>query len=245
MPHIIGVIQGRMGSTRLPGKLLAPIAGRPILEVLVERIRPARVDEWWLATTDEPVDQVTEAWGASLGLDVLRGDPDDVLSRFVQIAEARRPEWVVRLTADNPFVDAAVVDRLVDVGDAAPDADVVSEPAPRRLPLGYVPELVRASAIVSVASREIAPHHRAHVTSALREAGRDAPLPLPPEWPRRPDWRWTVDTPEDLAMADAAFRAFAGAWATIDYAAMVEVLDERPEIAERNASVSQKGVAEG
>jgi spore coat polysaccharide biosynthesis protein SpsF len=244
MPQVIGVIQGRMGSTRLPGKLLAPLNGRPLLSVLVERTRAARVDEWWFATSTDAHDEIAAAWGDALGLRVLRGDPEDVLSRFATIAADRRPEWVVRLTADNPFVDAGIVDRLVAATPGA-SADHVGAPVDSPLPLGYVPEVVRGPVLLEMAAASLPPHHRAHVTSALRDAGRTAGMELPRDWPARPEWRWTVDTAADLAMADAAFRAFGTAWAHADYPAMVAVLDQRPDIVERNAAIRQKGVAEG
>src|SRR5262245_53254590 len=101
----IGIIQARLGSSRLPGKILCPLAGRPLLEVLVKRLATARLDEWWLATTTDPVDELTADWGEALGLRVWRGSVDDVLSRFTAIIESSRPDWVFRVTADNPFTD--------------------------------------------------------------------------------------------------------------------------------------------
>ena len=140
---IVGIIQARMASTRLPGKILAPIAGVPLLQVIVERVQAAAVDEWWIATTDTPSDDVTAAWGEAMGVRVLRGDPDDVLSRFARIASERRPDWIVRLTADNPYVDASIVDLLLAAGPTT-IRDHLTEAEPRRMPLGYVPEIVRA-----------------------------------------------------------------------------------------------------
>ena len=72
-----------MGSERLPGKILAPLEGRSILSLLVDRLRAARVNEWWLATSDDSADDVTEAWGFELGLRVFRGHPTEVLSSYV------------------------------------------------------------------------------------------------------------------------------------------------------------------
>lgn len=246
VPPVLGVIQARMGSTRLPGKLLAPLAGRPLLEWIVHRVRPARVDGWWLATTSNIEDDVAAEWGTALGLDVLRGDPDDVLSRFVSIARQERPEWLVRLTADNPFVDAVVVDELVHAAEhvPAPVQHVVPR-EPRSLPLGYAPEVVRAEALLILESEVLPPYHRAHVTSAIRERGGSAYWDPPAGWPRRPDWRWTVDTGDDLAMADAAFRAFGSAASSIDYPAMVDRLDRMPEITSRNAMVLQREPRDG
>jgi spore coat polysaccharide biosynthesis protein SpsF len=245
MPQVIGVIQGRMGSTRLPGKLLAPLNGLPLLKVLVERIRAANVDEWWLATTRDAQDDVSEAWGEALGLHVLRGDPEDVLSRFATIAADRRPDWVVRVTADDPFVDAGIVDLLVAAALRGDVADHIGAAPESGLPLGYVPEAVRAAALLELASSDLAPHDRAHVTSALTAAGRTTGPDVPAQWPRRPDWRWTIDTATDLSMADAAFRALGPDWPRCDYPAIVAILDRHPEIVGRNAAVRQKPVADG
>ncbi len=268
MGGTIGIIQARMGSERLPGKILAPLAGRPVLGLLVDRIRRARVDEWWLATSSDPADDVTEAWGFELGLRVFRGHPTDVLSRFVAIGEEARADWMIRATADNPFLDAPVVDRLIearDHDDQAKQADAIrlegglplsfdSDPTrcadvrrSPRLPIGYGVELVRRRALVA-AQQEIPanePHHRVHVTSWLYARARVHSLPTPPEWPDRPDWRWTLDTYEDLAMARSAFRAFGPNADTIDYPAMVAKLDAHPEIVAMNRHISQKRLEEG
>ena len=113
MAKTVGIIQARMRSERLPGKILAPLCGRPLLALLATRITRARVDEWWLATSSDPADDVTEAWGFELGLRVYRGHATDVLSRFVAVADEARAEWLVRVTADNPFLDAPLIDALV------------------------------------------------------------------------------------------------------------------------------------
>ena len=246
MPKFIGVIQARMSSTRLPGKLLGPVAGRPLIAVLFDRVRDARVDEWWMATTDERTDDVTAAWGVAMGLEVFRGDREDVLSRFAEIAVLRRPDWIVRLTADNPFVDAGIIDALVGGAEtAAQTIQHVGEGHARQLPLGFVPEVVRGDAIITLNRLDLPAHDRAHVTSRIREGPASQAAAIDPSWPRRPAWRWTVDTPADLAMADAAFRAFGSTGASIDYRGMVARLDACPEITAMNADVRQKDVVHG
>ena len=244
-PRVIGVIQGRMGSSRLPGKLLAPLAGRPMLSVIAARARGSRVDEWWLATSRDPSDDVAAMWARTLGLRVFRGDRDDVLSRFAAIIDLRRPDWILRLTGDNPFVDADIVDRLIAAVVTDPGVDHVGEGEERSLPLGYVPEIARAAAVSELASSALPQHHRAHVTSAIRESGRSVALPMPVDWPARPWWRWTVDTEADHRMAAAAFHQLADRWGTADYPTLVHVLDQHPEIAEANATVQQKAEEDG
>jgi spore coat polysaccharide biosynthesis protein SpsF len=106
MGKTVAIIQARMRSERLPGKILSPLCGRPLLALLATRTARARVDEWWLATSSDPADDVTEAWGFELGLRVYRGHATDVLSRFLAVADETGADWLFRLTADNPFVDA-------------------------------------------------------------------------------------------------------------------------------------------
>jgi spore coat polysaccharide biosynthesis protein SpsF (cytidylyltransferase family) len=114
-------------------------------------------------------------------------------------------------------------------------------------PLGYGVELVRTSALVAASAAIPAsePHHRVHVTSWLSLHGRIGTVALPADWPLRPTWRWTIDTYEDLAMARSAFRLFGSEAATIDYPAMVRLLDGVPEIAAMNEHIVQKKLEEG
>jgi len=243
---VVGVIQARLGSTRLPAKILAPLAGRPLLELLVRRLAGARVDEWWLATTRDASDQVTAAWGRALGLRVHRGPVEDVLARFTAIIRDRRPRWIVRVTADDPFTDAGAVDWLLEARDGgAKGADLIH--GGPGLPLGYAPQLARAGAVLEAEERIPAdePFHRAHVLSWLNARGRGVAVDPPEDWPRRPDWRWTVDTPEDLAMAEAAFARLGPAAVDASYGRIVRSLDAEPAIPATNAHVAQRALCEG
>ncbi len=253
MAKTVGIIQARMRSERLPGKILSPLCGRPLLALIATRLARARVDEWWLATTSDPADDVTEAWGFELGLRVYRGHATDVLSRFLSVADETGADWLVRVTADNPFVDAPLVDALVCARDELADAKTEEASAAEILrprggrPVGYGVELVQTLALrrASAAIPANQFHHRVHVTSWLSSHGRIESVALPPDWPERSAWRWTVDTYEDLAMARSAFRLFGSEAATIDYPAMVRLLDGVPEIAEMNEHIVQKKLEEG
>jgi spore coat polysaccharide biosynthesis protein SpsF len=263
----IGIIQARMGSERLPGKILAPLAGRPMLDQLFARIGRSRIQEWWLATTSQPCDDVTEAWGFEMGVRVYRGHPTNVLSRFVAIGKETGADWIVRVAASNPFLDAAVVDTLLDARDStqeAKQADLLqhcsglpiddeqadpsapSVPSPA-LPMGQGVQLVRREALERAAN-EIPgdqKHHRVHVTSWLTTHGAVYDVPTPRAWPDRGDWRWTVDTYEDLAMARSAFRLFGLEASSVDYPAIVTCLDRHPEITSMNSHVTPKPLEEG
>ena len=249
MGRTIGIVQARAASTRLPGKVLAPLAGTTVLGTLVRRAAPARVDEWWLATTDQPEDDATAAEGHRLGVRIYRGLVDDVLSRFTAIVREARAQTVVRLTADDPYTDGVVIDLLLrSLERASPSVALVGDEPPERvLPLGYVPEAIRAEALVEAEAAIGAGEtwHRTHVTSWPRKRALAMALDIPPGWPARPGWRWTVDTAEDLEAARAAFALFGERWSAISYPEMAVILDAHPEVMARNAGVRQKAVDEG
>lgn len=242
-----GIIQARMGSERLPGKILAPLVGsKSLLEVLVTRLHSSSMP-WWLATTREPSDDVTATVGKALGLQVYRGNDWDVLSRFAKIIKLSGAEFFVRVTADNPFTHGSIVDQVLESLLSADNqmACVRVVGTERRFPLGFVPEAVRSSDLLELEESIRNPQsvHRTHVTSAFP----DTRIHFfdKPGLPARPEWRWTVDTALDLDMARASFRLFQDSWHNIDYADMVEVLDRRPDIATMNARVEQKSIADG
>jgi len=246
--NAVGIIQARMGSTRLRGKILAPLIDQqPLLAVLVKRLLSAPID-WWLATTHLPEDDLTEAWGDDFGIRTHRGDVVDVLSRFVSVVRATEPDWVVRITADDPFTDGDIVMRMLGKARRAKGeiALITETPESRRLPLGYTPQVIRGDALLHIADAipEDRPYHRTHVTSYVSAQHRleyAAESTMPP----RPAWRWTVDTADDLAMARAAFSVFGADWSDIGYGAMVRLLDARPEVIGLNAHVDQKIIQDG
>lgn len=245
--HAVGIIQARLSSTRLPGKILAPVAGRTaLLDVLVRRVRSSGIP-WWLATTDLPSDDVTAAWGDALGLEVFRGSERDVLSRFTGVIERTGADVVVRVTADNPFTDGATVRRLLDILRGADDATlgIRGGGEPRQFPLGFVPEVVRAAALLELDTSivDVASAHRTHVTSAI---DKDALLTYSDaSLPSRARWRWTIDTATDLAMARRAFDVAGDGWPDLSYVGFVAALDARPDITSMNEQVPQKAVEDG
>jgi spore coat polysaccharide biosynthesis protein SpsF len=190
------VLLARHASTRLPGKALAEIAGRPLLAHCLGRLVAAAVGPVVLATTERSEDDALVAVAAGLGVPAHRGSERDVLARTAEAAEAHGLDIVLRATGDNPAVDptnpARVVRRLV-----AERADYVCE---RGLPLGAGVEAVSAAALVRCAHQADDARDREHVTTFItrhtdrfRVAWADAPDII-----RWPELRLTVDTPYDL-----------------------------------------------
>ncbi|HEX4535049.1 MAG TPA: NTP transferase domain-containing protein, partial [Rhizomicrobium sp.] len=112
--RIVAVIQARMGSTRLPGKVLKPIAGKPLLWHVVHRLKKSSlIEQIAIATSVNPLDDAIVEFGREHGIPVVRGPEDDVLARFACAAEALDADIIVRVSSDAPFIDAGFVDHLL------------------------------------------------------------------------------------------------------------------------------------
>lgn len=200
------VLQARMGSARLPGKVLASIAGRSILARAVERLRVRSGLTVIVATTTNAEDDRIELEAGRLGAPIFRGPADDVLRRYVQVATEWRLTAVVRATADNPAVDPDGPTRTLALLERT-GADHVVE---HGLPIGGAVEAVSVSALRRAAELATDAYDREHVTPLIRRDERFLALPaLAPAGVRCPGLRLTVDTAADLAFVRRVF-AYAG-----------------------------------
>jgi len=195
----VAVIQARYGSTRFPGKVLATLVDRPMLAHVIDRVsRAASVDEVVVATTEDAADDAVAALAARCGAGVTRGPVDDVLTRYVLAARQHAADVVVRITADCPLVDPAVIDAVVQAR-ADQDVEYASNVEPWTYPDGYDVEVLTSACLEQLDSDALLPHEREHVTAHVREHPdeyRVASLAAEHDL----SWiRLTVDVPEDLA----------------------------------------------
>lgn len=202
-PAVPVVLQARMGSHRLPGKVLADLDGRPLLEWCIRRLRASVSGPVVLATTTLPADDRLEALADRLGVATVRGPEDDVLQRFALAADYLNARFFIRATADNPAVDIDAPGRVMDAMTAAGADHVVEE----GLPIGAAVEAVRTAALYQALAQTRNPYDREHVTPFLyRTPNRFLAIrPQAPAGLRRPDVRLTVDTAHDLAFVRAVF----------------------------------------
>ena len=197
---ILALVQARLSSTRLPGKVLLPLAGAPLLLRQIERVaRARRLDQIVVATSQDATDDpLVEALGRA-GITVHRGPLADVLARFVGALETWPADHVVRLTGDCPLIDAEVIDATVDL-HLAQNADYThNRYDPSGYPKGQDVEVISAAALRRTAREDHTPEAREHVTWAVRNAPdryRVARLDPPVD---EGQVRWTVDTADDYA----------------------------------------------
>ncbi|HEX9780163.1 MAG TPA: glycosyltransferase family protein [bacterium] len=240
--RVVAVIQARMGSARLPGKVLKDLAGEPMLARVVARTaRAARVDGVCVATTLAPQDDPVAALCASRGWTCVRGSEADVLDRYYQAALALRASAVVRVTADCPMIDPGVIDLVVREFRRSGAADYASNILPpRTFPRGLDTEVIAAGALRRAWEEDRDPAWREHVTPYIwRHPERFTLVPV-----RLGDdhsgHRWTVDTADDLELLRRIYGHFGRD--TFEWRDVLEVLAAHPDWSRLNAHVAQKPV---
>jgi spore coat polysaccharide biosynthesis protein SpsF len=197
----LAILQARMTSSRLPGKVMAPVLGEPMIGRQVERLRRARrIDSLMVATSLHESDDGLATYCESLDLEVFRGPLDDVLERY-RGALARHPQAraVVRLTADCPLADPDLIDRVIDHHHAQ-GADYTSNTlGTRTYPHGLDTEVIRSEVLFEAAERAIDPYEREHVTPYIYRRPETYRLAGVSRDRSQAALRWTVDLPADLA----------------------------------------------
>jgi spore coat polysaccharide biosynthesis protein SpsF len=232
-----------MESTRLPGKVLADLAGQPVLRRVWERLTVASsLDDVVLALPDTAANDGLADACTSWGARVFRGSLDDVLTRYLEAAADADADVVVRVTSDCPFADPGVVDAVVEKLLADRSTDYASNNLHRDWPLGLDVEAVWLDALARAGVEATAPHDREHVTVFVYQHPRDFRLAhlAAPEWAHRPAYRLTVDEADDLTLARAIYRALG---ADCRARQVIEYLDANPQVAAINTHVPHKNVA--
>lgn len=234
---VVAVVQARMGSTRLPGKVLADIAGKPMLWYVIERVRRARtVDQVIVATSVAAGDDVLAEFCEKAGVAVFRGSEDDVLDRYYQAARVQGAGTVVRVTADCPFLDPGIIDRVV-ANYLEGGADYVTNTLERGFPEGVDTEVFSFGALERAWKEARRPSEREHVTPYLRTSGRFAVRSVGcKDGETLPELRLAVDEPEDLAFARAVYVLTAGT-SDVGLSELIKLLDKHPELPRLNRGI--------
>lgn len=235
--HII--VQARMGSTRLPGKVLMDLHGQPNLWHVIQRCRAAKkADDVIVATTDLAEDDVIATNCAAWGIPYSRGSSSDVLSRYHDAAKKFESGVIVRVTADCPFVDPAIIDLLID---ELGSADYATNIYLRDFPHGLDAEVVTRPALDAMQQEATLSFHREHVTPFIREHEERFTIhkvAMPPAY-RFPQFRLTLDTQEDYQLIRRIYAELHRPGTLVSVPGVLRWLLKNPDAAAINSKVRQ------
>jgi spore coat polysaccharide biosynthesis protein SpsF len=244
---IVAIIQARMTSSRLPGKVLIDIAGFPMLYHVIKRVFSAQmVDQIVVATTDDPADDQIEEFCNSINISCFRGHPFDVLDRYYQAASKFQADIIVRITADCPIMDPTLIDTLIQSFlDTGVDfgANRLPPPWKRTYPIGLDIEIARFEALEKAWQDAESQFEREHVMPYLYDQPGRFKILLAHHEPDYGEKRWTVDTPQDLELINLIFEHFSP---RIDFS-WLEVIDltkSNPDLEKINTGISAKNVVD-
>ena len=233
--RVVAIIQARMGSTRLPGKVIEKIGGKPLLEILVNRLKKSKyVDDVTIATTKNTEDDAIEILANDKGINCYRGSEEDVLERFVESSRIFRADVVVRVTGDNPLIDIDLVDTLINVHltnnlDYTYCLDT---------PLGVSAEIIESKVLEEISKKSELESEREHVTPYIRSHPKDYKVLKFYSNLRNQNIRLTVDTNEDLTLIKAIYQNL-GDLEDLKISEVVNFLKLNPEIYQINAGIEQ------
>jgi len=239
------LVQARMGSTRLPGKVLRPIAGKPLLAWQLERLGQVKraTGVAVLATTnplDDPLVDAVQAWGFS----VFRGDEANVLGRYTLGARHFGAQTLMRVCSDAPLIDPAQLDDLIAFFEAGQYDYAHNDGGPTRyLPLGLGAEILTQGALEIAFQNAAAPDALEHVTPYLYQNPQQFKLGTMTHEANHSQHRWTVDTPEDFDLISRLLTELAPQHPYFSMADVLDVLNAHPDWADLNAHVVQKTVS--
>lgn len=236
------IVQARMTSYRLPGKVLKTIQGKPLIGYLLERLaRCQRVDQVVVAATNNESDEPIEAFCRDTGVAIYRGDEHDVLRRYYHAAKEYQADVVVRVTADCPLLDPAVIDFGIETFEKTEGLCYLSNTVDRSYPRGMDTELFTFAALETAHKEATAPYEREHVTPYIVHhpeqfqlshfgSGREG-LSI---------HRWTVDEQNDFDLIRKILEALYPVKPEFTMDDVLELFEKHPEWIDINAHVNQK-----
>lgn len=239
---VAAIIQARMGSTRLPGKVLKKVLGKPLLEYQIERVLRAKsIDEVIIATTtnrrDNPIIQLCQ----QLSIPFYRGSEQNVLSRYYETAKQFNADKVVRLTSDCPIIDPEIIDRVVLYFlKNQHKYDFVANTLKRTYPRGMDTEVLSYEVLKKIHEQAIEKLYREHVTSYLYSHPDEFSLFNIEHERDESKYRLTVDTPEDFDLIEKIITTLYPMNKTFTLNDVIRLLEEKPVWATINSNIEQK-----
>lgn len=232
------IIQARTGSTRLPGKILLPLANMPMLWHVAMRCKKSKLANRVIVATstdtgDDPIEELCKQYG----IDYFRGDLEDVLNRFEQCANTFKLDAIVRITSDCPLIDPDIIDQSISMFNAHNDIDYVSNVLDRTFPRGLDCEVFSRTALDEAHTKATKQQEREHVTPWIVANKKTLVLTVDPTY--HGTFRLTVDENPDYLLIQKIYSIFYKQGEIIDTKTVIAYLNSHPELLE-NQSVIQK-----
>jgi spore coat polysaccharide biosynthesis protein SpsF len=230
------IIQARMGSSRLPGKVLMELEGKSILEHIINFLKFSKLtDKIIVATTTLKEDDAIEHLCTQLHIDYFRGSSDDVLNRFYECAKLFKGEIIVRITCDNPLIDPSLVDEAINICKNE-NCDYVSNMINETFPLGYLVEVLKFDILKKNNDEQHDDLIREHVTRHIRmnpDMYKIGEFSAPKDQ-QRPEWRLTIDYKNDYQLMKKIFKNLYDPQQFISYSNVINFLDNNLELLKIN-----------
>lgn len=235
------IIQARMGSTRLPGKVMKTLADKTVLAHVIERVQAFQnVQEIVVATTLEGKDDSIVEEAKRLGIMVYRGSESDVLSRYYEAALKAQAETVVRITSDCPLIDPEVSSLVIEEYFVNQECDYVSNTQERTYPRGLDTEVFSFASLATAQREAIQPHDREHVTPYIYNNPKFFSCRSVRNQGSIPEYRWTLDTPEDWELICRVYSALYQPGRLFSWREAATLMQENPEWISINSNIQQK-----
>lgn len=238
------IIQARMGSTRLSGKVMKEIKGKTILEHLVERVSQSKlIDEIVIATTTLEKDKIIEIEAQKCGVKVFKGSEDDVLSRYYHAAKENELDVIIRITSDCPLFDPFVMDKVIQKylsGDFEIVSNASSDPSQRTFPRGLDTEVFSFKVLENAFFQAKEKYQREHVTPFIYENSQKVSY-----FKNDVDYsnyRWTLDTDEDLVLITAVYDRLYHGKHDFFLPETIRLFEREPELLQINSHIEQKKI---
>lgn len=246
-PHkIVATIEARMNSSRLPGKVLLPLAGKPMLQRIIERLQRSKyIDEIMVATTTNDIDDVLVKLAEKCGVSHFRGNEEDVLGRVFQAAQLSRADIIVRATGDNPLIDAGLIDQGMEMFFEK-EVDYLGNSTTKSFPTGLSLEIFSTSVLEEVEKIALSPADRSHVSSFIYQHPEKYKLYL---WKAEgtyffPELRITVDKQADYELIQTIYKRLLPKNEYFNVLDIIELVKKEPGLLLINKDVRQKSITE-
>lgn len=236
--NIVTIIQARMSSTRLPGKVLMDLKGKSVLEHVVDRVKACElVNKVVVATTDIPIDDAIIAECEKIGCDSSRGSSDDVLSRYYEAAKKFNADIVIRITSDCPLLSTDVLDSMVEQF-CKTQPDYLSNTIERTFPRGLDIEIMTFETLEKAYKNAMEAYEKEHVTPYIYQHPELFRIEQFTSYEDNSHFRWTLDTEEDWKLIKEVYNSFNND--SFEYDEILDLFKKHPELEDINAHIEQK-----